>query len=293
MPRTQIDYVIIDAMNLVYASAFAYGDLSYQDTDTGVIYGFLRKVLFLAKELNPKMFLFAWDSRESKRREIYPDYKGNRKEKKEEFETVFKQATLLKEEILPKIGFENNFQQEGYEADDIIAKFCLHTNGTIYIVSTDQDLYQLLGDNPDYKLGTVSRNKIYNPKTKKVITDETFYREYRIVPEKWIQVKAIAGCKTDNVLGVPKIGEKTAINYLLGELNWKTKAYQNIQKAGDIRLRNIQLVKLPFKGTKYPNVIEGSKFILKDFVSVCVRYGFHSFINGPLRDDWIHYFRME
>jgi 5'-3' exonuclease len=161
------------------------------------------------------------------------------------FEKAFrKQMELLRTEYLRIIGFHNNFWQDGYESDDIIASvtksLVLDLEEGI-IITADQDLYQLIRPNV----------KWYNPRSRILVSLQRFKREFGIRPKQWAKVKAIAGCKSDNVLGVKGVGEKTALLYVKGELNESHKKYRAIKANWkSVVLRNKPLVLLPFKGTK-------------------------------------------
>ena len=110
------------------------------------------------------------------------------------------------------------------------------------LISSDHDVYQLI----------TTQTSFYNPITCKQLTKNGFIAKYGIKPREWWMMKAIAGCSSDGVPGVLRIGEKTAIKYLKGELSDVSVAYGHITSFNGKRLykRNRKLVKLPFKGTK-------------------------------------------
>ena len=184
--------------------------------------------------------------------------------------------------VLPKLGFKNNFIQTGMEADDLIAAITQNYDVELVIISADQDLYQLLTP-------TVS---MYSSKGKKLTTDKSFTKEYGIKPDKWARVKQIAGCSTDNVKGIEKVGEKTAIKYIKDELGKKTKAYNNIVQGDAIIERNEALVKLPFKGTKIPKIRLPGPLYLANFVEITDEYGFRSMQQVGQLNQWITQFEM-
>ncbi|KON32542.1 hypothetical protein AC477_02840 [miscellaneous Crenarchaeota group-1 archaeon SG8-32-1] len=245
-------YLILDCNYLAHRAKHVFGDLSDKGSATGVIYGFLLDILRLREEFGTNRFIFCWDSQTSKRKKIYPNYKAKRDyttkkltKKEIAFEKAFHlQVEKLRMIYLPTIGFANIFWQEGYESDDIIAMVCKAIVPNLeegIIVSADHDLYQLLCPNI----------ACYNPRTKEHITATKFTNIFGIKPKQWVKVKAIAGCTSDNVKGIERVGENMAIKYIQGELGENSKAYKNI-KAGwkNIVLRNRTLVELPFKGTK-------------------------------------------
>ena len=205
--------VVIDANYLCYVNRFALSQgLSYRGHHTEIIFGFLRHINELARHFETKKFIFCWDARKSLRREIYPEYKTNRRvnqteEENELDQIAYVQFNEIKDNVLPKIGFTNIFYREGYEADDIIASIVKNNPDRYIVVASDTDLFQLL----DYC-------SLYNIVKKSTTTKIIFEREHEISPDKWHLVKAIAGCGTDNVFGVQGVGEKTAIKFISGLL---------------------------------------------------------------------------
>jgi 5'-3' exonuclease len=122
--------ILIDSNSICHAAKHSMGDLSYEERKVGVIFGFLLQLLSLSKLLKSNRFVFIWDSRKSLREQIFPDYKYKRKnkektkEEKEMDDIAYAQFNILRTEIIPALGFQNNFMFDGYEADDLIAKIC-------------------------------------------------------------------------------------------------------------------------------------------------------------------------
>ena len=276
--------LIIDAHNVCFAALYSTGSLSYGDRATGIIYGFLRRIFSLAKEYHPDKIVFAWDSRKRKRALFYPDYKINRKNKSEEELEMIRQAlpqfSELRTTVLPRLGFNNNFIMTGYEADDIIAHIVYHVQANHYIMSGDQDLYQLLGKRG--KFDTV----IINPRTNKVFDADMFRMIYGIEPHQWTLAKAIGGCVSDNVEGIegvadPAKSEKSkALAYIKGTLDHGVAFDRIVSYEGQqIINRNMQLVFIPYFSEK-----EGESLILRedegysmDWLDLFDEYGFRSF----------------
>jgi DNA polymerase-1 len=245
-------YILLDCNYLCHRAKHTTGELSYKGNVTGTIYGFLESLIGFQDLFNSCDFVFCWDSRTSKRKEIYSEYKANRQRKeytKEdmEFDKAFrKQMSKLRTTYLPMIGFKNIFIQKGYESDDIIASICNNNekrknNNEIVIVSSDSDLFQCVS----------YCTSLYNPQTNKMLTLQNFKRQYGINPVRWGLVKSLAGCVTDNVKGIKGVGEKTAVKYLLNKLKKDSKAYKSISSPEGIKIfnRNKELVILPFKNT--------------------------------------------
>lgn len=277
--------LLIDANYLGHRARYTTGLLSYKGKPTGVIFGFLNQLFTLTKKTIPDEVVFVWDSRRSLRKEYYPFYKnkskthGNEEGPDRELLDAFKQFQELKRDILPQLGFTNNFMQSGYEADDIIATTVQNESCQYIVATSDDDLLQLL----DYC-------QIYNLGKDKYITKEDFIEDYKIEPAQWAEVKKIAGCSGDNVPGVQGVGEKTAIRYLLNELPTKAKAYTAIKASKDIIERNEWLVKLPLPGVETP-VINKSDFDVSEMQKLCNRMGFNKMRNQL--DDWELLFKKE
>lgn len=242
-------YLLLDCDYLCYRARYTTGGLSYEGSATGVIYGFLKSLSEFQDLFNTSRFVFCWDSRTNKRRDMFPEYKAQR-EKREysdeeaEFNRAFrKQMKKLRTTYLPMIGFKNVFVQKGYESDDIIASICdrLQPLNEAVVVSSDHDLYQCISHNVS----------LYNPQTGKVLTLQGFKKQFGIEPVRWGLVKSFAGCSTDNVPGIRGVGEKTAIKYIRAQLNPDSKVYKAITSPEGIviRERNSELVVLPLKGT--------------------------------------------
>lgn len=239
-------WLIIDCHYLAYRALHTTGVLKHGDIQTGVMYGFMRDIITLQEEHDTDRMAFCFDHRDSFRKAAYPAYKDNRGELDPEKLKIIKgmrtQIDALREDILPNVGFENVFIQPGYEADDIIASIVtnLREGHEAIIVSADKDLYQLLSD----------RVMIWNPTKKKMTTQATFFKEYGVEPSSWADVKAIAGCATDNIVGIKGVGEKTAAAFLTGKLSSSSAKHEAIIRGNKIWRRNKPLVKLPYPGTK-------------------------------------------
>ena len=285
--------LVIDANCIAHIAKHSKKDLTYGEMETGVIFGFLEQIKILANKFNTNKFIFCWDSKKSKRKELYPDYKRHRHKDKTEIEQIedniaFKQFYDLRTAVLPKLGFKNIYIQTGYEADDLIAVTVKENRGShngefdFIVVTNDDDLLQLL-DHCD----------IYNPKTKKLESIATFSEEYGIPPNMWSAIKSLAGCTSDNVKGVEGVGIVKAIAYVTKKLK-KGKIYDRIINEGPtISKRNAPLVHLPMAGTIIITPIENEVFNILDFIDVFEKYGLKSFLKKETLDQWRKLFNME
>lgn len=235
--------LIIDANNLAWKSFHAIKNLSHELIKTNVIFGMMKQVQAMVRSHAASALVFCFDDVKGKesRQEIYEHYKANRSlgdaEQKKARGEMRKELLLMEKEYLPKGGFKNVFSAEGFEADDLIASLTLTlpSNWRAVIASSDQDMYQLLSD----------RVMIWNGKT--MVTKEKFTSEFGVTPSKWVLVKALAGCSSDNIPGVSGVGEKMAIKYLCeGKVGPKKDvAILQFIQSGDYD-RNRKLVELPF-----------------------------------------------
>lgn len=269
--------VLVDSNYVCHYSMHAGKGLSFRGSSTGVIFNFLRQVYILAKKFESNRFVFAWDSRKSIRRIRYGEYKQKPRDQQHEktpeerqAEAIaFSQFEKIREEVLPKMGFKNNFLQVGHEGDDIMASVCFdNPDEKIAMISADHDLYQLL----------TSKHFLYNLRNRKKYTDEDFRKEWGIDPEQWGAVKTISGCQTDNVRGIEGVGDKKAVKYLLGKLPEKGKIVKRIEsKEGqELMFDNQFLVILPMPGT-LTYKLRKDHLTLPDFLEICDEYGFNSF----------------
>ena len=166
-------------------------------------------------------------------------------------------------ESLKTLGNWSDVEIEGYEADDIIAYFVKNStyDNNFVIVSSDNDLYQLLGD----------RVVQYLPHKKEFFTHIDFKNEYDIMPDKYPFVKALAGDTSDNIKGIDGIGIKRGIKLIKEGQCWQhwVNEYPNI----DLEI-NLELIKLPFEEHKIPFTnLPQSYFDKKAWVAIFQLYG--------------------
>ncbi len=253
--------------------------LDYDGMETGILFGVFLKIYKIAKQFNTNRFLFTWDSPSNHRKQYFPEYKLGRLEKKTEDEIEFnnacyRQFNILKKDFLPRLGF-TCIEQEGYEADDLIASVVKNNPDLKFtIISGDNDLYQLLSNNVSMF-------------SKVVFTQEDFMKEYGVNPTDWNQIKAMAGCTSDQIPGIPKVGTLTACRYLRNELKVTSSAYQTIRRHKKIIDFNLPLVTLPYKGTlpyQFPNEFDLS---FDEFLNICTTYGFRSFLEEEQLKKWV------
>jgi DNA polymerase-1 len=244
-------WLVLDAPYLFYRSFYAMGNLSWDGDTTGVIFGFLRDLIYFQEMHMTTGTVFCFDQGKPLRKDLFPGYKAKRELERSQLSPqdrnlrrdFLKQIHSLRDELLTQIGFRNVLTKEGYEADDHIAAVCRSTQDEFVVVGSDHDLFQILSHNIS----------IWNPHKKEMVTHQSFTRRYGIRPRQWIRVKALAGCGTDNIPGVSGVGEITAIKYLRGELR-PGKVLTKIENGQDVVERNLPLVRLPFPDTPTPHL---------------------------------------
>jgi len=217
--------VLIDGKSVFYRGYYAMGALSLSDgTPTGGVYGFAAIAMEIVRELNPTKVVVAWDSKTStsKRRAIFPDYKAGRVKPGEDF---YAQIPLL-EALIRDLGW-NFIEIPNYEADDIIGSLSLQADEMgsyeTYIISSDLDMLQIVDDNTHmWRIlkGFTNIEQIDIPEI------ET---KYGIKKSQFLDLKSLKGDSSDNIPGVPGIGEKTAAK-LLSEYGDLDGIYNNIDK---------------------------------------------------------------
>ena len=190
---------LIDGSSYIYRAYFAIRHLSNsQGMATNAIYGFTNMLLKVIRELKPDQLAVIFDSKgPTFRKEIYPDYKANR--------------AAMPEDLVPQIPYIKRIVQAfnlpgiempGYEADDIIATLAKKFSAEgmeVTVVTGDKDLMQIVDDH--IQLLDTMKDKVYGPAE----VAERFGGA-----DKVIEVQALSGDSSDNIPGVPGIGEKTA-----------------------------------------------------------------------------------
>lgn len=198
--------LIIDGHSILNRAFYALPDLTNQAGEhTNAVLGFINIMLKLIDEEKPSHIIVAFDtSQPTFRHEQFSEYKGTRKAMPEELR---EQVPLIKE-TLSSMNI-TMIEKGGYEADDIIGTISRESTDKGYqisIISGDRDLLQLVTDNILLRI----------PKTKmNGTTIENYYKadvieQYGVTPIEFIDVKGLMGDPSDNIPGVPGIGEKTA-----------------------------------------------------------------------------------
>jgi DNA polymerase-1 len=202
--------VVIDGKSVFYRGYYAMPNLSTRDgTPTGGVFGFASLALEVIKKLEPDYVAVAWDKKGTsirKRLEILPTYKAGRKKPPEDF---FAQIPMLNE-LLDAFNWPL-YEYDDYEADDILgtlAKQASEKGIETCLITSDLDMLQLVGP----------LTHVYA--LKKGFTDieqfspEYFEEKYGITVDQFLDLKSLKGDSSDNIPGVPGIGEKTGVQLL-------------------------------------------------------------------------------
>lgn len=215
--------VIIDGKSVFYRGYYAMGNLSTKDgTPTGGVFGFATMALEVLRKLEPDYVCVAWDKPKTnirKRLEIYPDYKAGRKAPPPDF---YAQIPIL-HELLEAFGWPL-YELDDYEADDIMGTLAIKASAQdveTMLVTSDLDMLQMV----DWHISVyvlkkgLSNIELFHP--------ESFEEKYGIIAPQFLDLKALKGDSSDNIPGVPGVGEKTAIT-LLQEYKTLDGVYENI-----------------------------------------------------------------
>ena len=203
--------VLIDGHSILNRAFYGVPTLTNSaGLHTNAVYGFLNILFKVLEEEQAEYLAVAFDLKAPTfRHEMYGDYKGTRKPMPEELR---EQVPVMKQ-VLSAMGIPI-FTKEGYEADDIlgtVAKRAQKEGMEVTILSGDRDLLQLADEHI----------KISIPKTSRGLTEVHHYypqdveREYQVTPKEFIDVKALMGDASDNIPGVPSIGQKTATSLIV------------------------------------------------------------------------------
>jgi DNA polymerase I len=236
-------YIVIDVNNLAHRNWHALANVRGEFTHR-TLFGMLRDISFLEEVLGPGRFVFCFDSETNFRKLECPGYKAKRPEPPDRG-LLHGEIHDLKT-ILHNLGFRNCLCHHGFEADDLMA-FITQRKGpeeTVYLVSSDQDLYQLLAD----------KVLIWDPHKKQTINKASLWVTHGATPGMWLDAKTLAGCPGDNIDGIPGVGMVTALKFLREELK-PCKTSDKIILRDQLRCALVRrLVELPYRQEPAPTI---------------------------------------
>ncbi len=224
-------FLLIDSHSLLYRAYYAFPFLSSiknEKDNANAVYGFFLMLIKALKRINPDFAAAAFDSAgPTFRHKEYKEYKAKRAPCPKDLSCQIEEAKRILNKL--KIPF---FEKKGYEADDIIgtitslirsASFNKRTELEVIILSSDLDLLQLVEEK--VKLWTLKPDKFYDLRAVE--------ERYGLKPCQLLDFRGLKGDPSDNIPGIPGIGEKTA-TALLKAAGSLEKLYSSIEKGESV-----------------------------------------------------------
>jgi DNA polymerase-1 len=225
--------MLIDANSLLYRAFFALPPLeNSKGQPTGAVYGFINMLMKLLEEYPVDYAVAAFDlPGPTRHTEMYAEYKANRPPTPFELRSQMQIAR----DVLDALGVVR-VELQGYEADDLVGSLArtAKENGCfVWIVSGDRDTLQVVDDNTRVILTQkgISQTKVYDP--------QAVAERYSVSPLQIVDIKGLMGDSSDNIPGVPGIGEKTAIK-LISQYGSVAGVYENIQSLKGKQRENLE-----------------------------------------------------
>lgn len=197
--------LLVDGSGYIFRAFYALPPMTNsKGTPVGAVFGFTKMLMRLLRDCRADYFAVVFDaSRKNFRNDIYPAYKGTRKETPED---LVPQFSLIRDAV--KVFNVPSIELEGYEADDLIASYAkkaLNLGIEVTVVSSDKDMMQLVSK------GVI----LYDPMKQKRIGDKEIKEKFGVTSEQVLDVMSLVGDVSDNVPGVTGIGPKTASELIL------------------------------------------------------------------------------
>ncbi len=217
---------LIDGTSFLYRAHFAVKE--HLSTSWGLptkaVFVFTRMMLKILKEFKPKYLVLCFDEKAPTfRHEVYEHYKANRAPMPEELVVQVPYAREVAEAMGIRI-----VSVAGYEADDLIATVATKVENPVVVIAGDRDLFSIVSP----------RVYLWDPIRNRTVTPEFIQKEYGVPPEKFPDLRALAGDPSDNIPGVKGIGTKTAAR-LIKEFGSVEALYENLTRVTPARLRKL------------------------------------------------------
>jgi DNA polymerase-1 len=213
-PVLQQKVLIVDAMNTFLRSFAIINHINPKGNHIGGLTGFLKSLGFAIKHTNPTRVIIVFEGAGStqNKKNLYPDYKGNRKLKRitnfDGFSNQAEESESIENQLLRLVEYLQCLPLDitsidRTEADDTMAYLAtkLSDKNDVVIMSSDQDFLQLVNN----------KITVYSPTKKKFYNPERIKEEYGLPPQNYLQMKILLGDDSDNIPGVPKLGPKKLI----------------------------------------------------------------------------------
>lgn len=222
--------LILDGNSLLYRAFYAMPALTNSEgIYTNAVYGFTNMLFKMIEDIKPDYIVTAFDRAAPTFRHVeYDEYKAGRKKMPDELGMQFP----IVKDLLQKMAI-NIFEIDGYEADDLIGTlsvFAEENNIEVYIVTGDKDALQLATDNVKIVINKKGMTE------KEIYDKNRMIEEFGVTPKQFIDVKGLMGDKSDNIPGVPGIGEKTAFK-LIKEYGSIENLLQNLENVSGKKLK--------------------------------------------------------
>jgi DNA polymerase-1 len=203
-PVRDSELFLVDGNNLAYRAYFALPEelATSEGFPTNALLGFTNMLFKLLADYRPKGVAVAWDTRATHRKELDPEYKVDRRPMPDLLSEQFPHFRP----IVEAFGYRN-LEFEGWEADDVIATLAARADEAgvkTTVVSTDRDAFQLVSDNVSLMMTPRGVADVH------VYTPERVFARYGVTPEQVPDFIGLKGDTSDNIPGVPGIGDKTA-----------------------------------------------------------------------------------
>src|SRR5258708_5787099 len=231
-PASECELFLVDGNNLAYRAFFALPEelATSEGFATGALLGFTNMLFKLLSDYRPKGVAVAWDTRPVHRAELAADYKEGRRP----------MPDLLREQfpffrpIVEAFGYRN-LEFEGWEADDVIATLATLADVAgikTTVVSTDRDAFQLVSDNVTLMMTPRGVSDVH------VYTPERVEARYGIRPEQIPDFIGLKGDSSDNIPGIPGIGDKTA-GQLIAQYGSLESVIEHADELSPARKKNV------------------------------------------------------
>lgn len=203
------DLFLIDGNNLAYRAFYALPESLATSTGqpTNALLGFANMLCRLLLDYRPRSLVVAWDRRPVQRLLVAPSYKAERKSMPDKLSQQFP----FFQPIVEAMGYRNVFS-EGWEADDVIATLATRADAlgmSTCVVSTDRDAFQLVGERTCVMMTPRGVADV------EVYTEARILQRYGIRPDQITDFVGLKGDSSDNIPGVPGIGEKSAAQLII------------------------------------------------------------------------------
>jgi DNA polymerase-1 len=232
-PARESELFLVDGNNLAYRAYFALPEelATTEGFPTNALLGFTNMLFKLLSDYRPKGVAVAWDTRPVHRKELSPEYKIERKPMPDLLREQFPHFRPLVEAF----GYRN-LEFEGWEADDVIATLAARADAggvRTCVVSTDRDAFQLCSENICLMMTPRGVADVH------VYTPERVFARYGVTPEQVPDFIGLKGDTSDNIPGVPGIGDKTA-GQLVAQYGSLEGVLEHVDDLSPARAKNLR-----------------------------------------------------